>query len=201
MMMKIKYFLVFIFLGVLVSTNSLIGQNYNTKKKAPTKESSKFTEKLWYGGGVNLGFGADEYTSVFSLGLSPMVGYKFTPDFSMGPRVGFSFSNYRFKNQSKIDKIATFDLAGGVFARYKFFNVVFAHVEFDLTRNQYAYYNNLTRQLEKISQNGQDAFVGLGYNSGMGSFGTELYILYNLIADQNTISQPFEFRFGITYKI
>ena len=149
---------------------------------------------------MNLGFGADEFTSVFSLGLSPMVGYKFTPDFSMGPRVGFSFSNYRFKNQSKIDKIATFDLAGGVFARYKFFNVVFAHVEFDLTRNQYAYYNNLTRQLEKISQNGQDAFVGLGYNSGMGSFGTELYILYNLIADQNTISQPFEFRFGITYK-
>ncbi|MBK8844307.1 MAG: hypothetical protein IPO33_16470 [Saprospiraceae bacterium] len=103
-MMKIKYFLVFIFLGVLVCTNPLVGQNYNTKKKAPTKESTKFTEKLWYGGGVNLGFGADEFTSVFSLGLSPMVGYKFTPDFSMGPRVGFSFQTIDLKTNQKLIK-------------------------------------------------------------------------------------------------
>ena len=199
---KLKSILIFIVFTLVINSENVFAQNYNVRRdnEKELKDDLKFKDRLWYGGGVNLGFGSTGYYSVFSFGLSPMVGYKFTSDFSMGPRVGFTFNNYRYRNGSRIDKVATVDLAGGIFARYKFFNVVFAHAEFDLTRYQYPTYNPVTDKLDKITVNGRDALVGLGYNSSMGDFGTELYLMYNLLADENLISQPFEFRFGVTYK-
>lgn len=199
--MKLKSALFLFLFTIVLTAINCSAQNYNVRRESKSiEDDKKFKDRLWYGGGVNLGFGGSGGYSLFSFGLSPMVGYKFTSDFSMGPRVGFTFNNYRYRLGSRIDKLVTVDLAGGIFARYKFFNVVFAHAEFDLTRYQYPIYNQVTDKLDKITVNGRDALIGVGYNSGMGEFGTELYLMYNLLADENIISQPFEFRFGVTYK-
>lgn len=191
---------IFILFIAIVSLNGLEAQNNNSRvnNKSGKKEQVKFTDNLWYGGSINLGFASNAFSSIFSFGLAPMVGYKFTPDFSIGPRVGFTFSNYKFKNGSKVDNIALWDFSEGIFARYKFFNVVFAHVEYDINQKQYAFVDG-SGNLDKLSVNDSDAFVGLGYNSGGGGFGSEIYIMYNLLADDNTLSQPFEFRIGLTY--
>jgi hypothetical protein len=88
-----------------------------------------------------------------------------------------------------------------VFARYKFLKVVFAHAEFNLTQSQKPSIQlSPTGGLQKISINSQNAYAGLGYNSGMGDFGSEIYVLYNFLADDNIVAQKFEIRFGLTYK-
>ncbi len=199
-MLRLNSIFIFIFFTYIFSCHSLDAQNNNSRidNKSNKKEPNKFTDNLWYGGSINLGFASDGFSSVFSFGLAPMVGYKFTPDFSIGPRLGFTFSNYKFKTGAKIENIALLDFSEGVFARYKFFNVVFVHAEYDINQKQEAYFD-LNNNLAKRAINDSDAFVGLGYNSGGGGFGTEIYILYNLLADDNTLSQPFEFRIGLTY--
>lgn len=199
-MLKLNSTTILIFFISILSFHNLEAQNNNSRvnNKSSLKEGGKFSDNLWFGGGINLGFASSANASLFSFGLAPMVGYKFTPDFSIGPRVGFTFSNYKYKFGSKVDNIALFDFSEGLFARYKFFNVVFAHVEYDFTQKQVEDLD-FNGNLIKYSVYGSDAFVGLGYNSGDGGFGTEIYILYNLLAESNTLSQPFEFRIGLTY--
>lgn len=191
-----------VLLLLCLATAALTGQNLNVRKdsKGAAAEDKKFKDRLWYGGGVSLGFASAQNESVFTFGLTPMVGYKVFSEFSIGPRVGFSYTNYRARYSSKVDNIALFEASEGIFARYKFFNVVFAHAEFNFTQSQYPDFNTGINELTKFTVNSQNAYVGLGYNAGSGGFGTELYVLYNFLADENIINQPFDIRFGITYK-
>jgi hypothetical protein len=192
-----------LFLGVAFFAGSINAQNLkvNKGKKATAKQKTVFKDRLWYGGSMVLNYYNQNYYSAFTLGVTPMVGYKVFGEFSVGPRLGLTFTNYRENLGSKVDKLALFETSEGIFARYKFLKVVFAHAEFNLTQSQYPS-NQLspTGGLQKISINSQNAYAGLGYNSGMGDFGSEIYILYNFLADDNIVTQPFEIRFGLTYK-
>lgn len=194
----------FVFLSVLLlssfAANIVAGQNLNVKRgsEGAAAEGKKFKDRLWYGGGINLGFASSQNESVFTFGITPMVGYKIFSEFSLGPRVGFSYTNFRARSSSKVDNVALFEASEGIFARYKFFNVVFAHAEFNFTQSEYPKYD--INEWNKYTINSQNAYVGLGYNAGSGGFGTELYVLYNFLADENIINQPFDIRFGITYK-
>ncbi|MCO5276349.1 MAG: hypothetical protein M9911_00015 [Saprospiraceae bacterium] len=189
--------------GFILLSFSTNAQNLkvNKGKKVTAKQKTTFKDRLWYGGSFVLNYYNQNYYSAFTLGITPMVGYKVFGEFSVGPRLGLTFTNYRENIGSKVDKLALFETSEGLFARYKFLKVVFAHAEFNFTQSQYPS-NQLTPTggLQKISINSQNAYAGLGYNSGMGDFGSEIYILYNFLADDNIVTQPFEIRFGLTYK-
>ena len=68
------------------------------KKKKPTTEKNSeyfdesgqaITDRLWYGADATINFFGGQGRSDFFWGISPMVGYKFTDNFSAGPRISF----------------------------------------------------------------------------------------------------------------
>ena len=97
-------------------------QRRGKKKKKSSKtdqyfDESGFANKLWYGGGVNLGFSGGNNSSSFFFGLSPMLGYKLVDDIvSVGPRAGFQYNHFRVRDFSnEVFKANTLAYNVGVF--------------------------------------------------------------------------------------
>ena len=190
--MKIKYvvaaFMCFTF--VFLVTQDAYSQS-RKKRKRPAKdeyfdESGGFKHKLWYGGGLNLQLSGN----TLLLGVSPMVGYKISDRFSVGPRAAI---NYIEGFSDGTNPRALF-YGFGPFARAKLSEVIFAHVEYEFVG--VSELNNRTIQQFAGTDN---FFIGAGYNSLFGNgWGFEIMLLYNLQEDnQNTI--PLEYRAGINY--
>jgi hypothetical protein len=90
------------------------GQAFAQKSHKKKKKEPDFVSNLWYGGGLLLGFNGINNASIFSLGVSPMVGYKITPAISVGPRVEFILSSYK---QIGYQATSLYDFDAGLFAR------------------------------------------------------------------------------------
>jgi hypothetical protein len=195
-------------LSILVFVLALAFQNdaqaQRTRSDAADKyfdESGNFASRLWYGGGFTLGFSGSNFESIFQLGISPMVGYKITNDFSVGPRFALTYVHYRVDIGINGTQAANFfDYGLGAFARYKVFRSFFAHAEYgfdnEVTNITYDQINDELNTSRRLRNN---ALLGAGYNDGNGVWGYEIALLYNLLHDDNDISLPFDFRFGLTY--
>ncbi len=172
-------------------------------RNAPQIET--FSDHLYYGGGIALSFNGGSGNvsgSVFNIGLSPLVGYKFNKVFSAGPRFDFLYTHGRFQAAANtpVAKFNGFDYGAGVFARAKIGPQFFVHAEYGFINREYPYdYNtNLTEIL--TTRQSQNQFLGgLGYNSG-GILATEIYLLYDFINKSTSTQLPLVYRFGITYK-
>lgn len=150
--------------------------------------------RIWWGGGFALGFSSFNSITTIQLGLSPMVGYKFTDRLSAGPRVSalMSYFSARTFTGPRDNKFAP-TWAGGIFSRYKLISSLFAHAEYELENRAFVVQD--ISGLVVNRNNFNNIYVGGGYNSN----GGEILILYNL----NTVSgfqrtSPFVFRFGFT---
>lgn len=164
-------------------------------------ESQGFTHRLWYGGGVQLGFSGGTFSSIFQIGISPMVGYKFTENLSAGPRLSLLYSHYRqqtgFNTTVRANMI---DYGVGAFARYKVIRGFFVHLEYGADNEEFPTTSVLPNgELETIRQLRNNAYVGVGYNNSAGLWGYDIYILYNTLLAENSPRSPFELRFGVTY--
>ncbi|MEY4134883.1 MAG: hypothetical protein ACOYOO_04955 [Saprospiraceae bacterium] len=158
------------------------------------QESPEFKDRIWWGGGFALGFSTINNITTVQLGLSPMVGYKFTERFSAGPRVSalMSYFSARTFTGPRDNKFAP-TWAGGIFSRYKLPGQLFAHLEYEFENRAFVVQD--IGGLVVNRNNFNNYYIGAGYNSN----GGELLILYNL----NTVSgfqrtSPFVFRFGFT---
>ena len=89
------------------------------RKKKPKPD---FIDKLFWGGNFGLQFGSASFVE-----LSPLVGYKVTPKFSLG--VGATYQYYSIKD--RFYKFETNVFGGRVFARYLFTDYLFAHAEYE----------------------------------------------------------------------
>ncbi len=163
--------------------------------REPLDENTAFKDRLWYGGSFILSFGSFNNTSSFVAGLAPMVGYKITPDFSIGPRVEFLYNYYQLRQFGDTYKFNLFSAGIGPFARYKFFNVIFAHAEYQLDFIQQPFFDANFNPI-KVTATNSNFFAGLGYNAG----GGEILVLYNFLATQNSLARPISFRFGFTFR-
>lgn len=175
-------------------------RDYKSSKDKKKSNDGSFKDHLWYGGSFGLGFSGGNGASVFSVGLSPMVGYKIWGPLSLGPRLGFQYSSYKVQGFKAANLFA---FEPGVFARSKIFGPVFAHVEAANQWTQYvAGYDINTSKPIKESVQYLNQYVGLGYNNGDGGVGTELLVLYNVAAanDINYPYSPWDLRFGLTWK-
>ncbi len=180
-------------------------QAFAQKKKSSDKanaeyfdESGSFVSRLWFGGGFTLGYAGNQFESLFQLGISPMVGYKVTNNFSIGPRINLQYESYRIDTGNGVAKANPLTFGGGVFSRYKVIPALFAHVEYELASEVlYSYAGGTDLQTTRIQQN--NMYLGLGYTSTGSMFGYEIALLYNINAPENTIQQPFDIRFGFNY--
>ncbi|MBK8506811.1 MAG: hypothetical protein IPL46_34320 [Saprospiraceae bacterium] len=162
-----------------------------------SKKNTELASKLWYGGGVGLGFQSFAEQSSFLFALFPMAGYKITNSISVGPRIGLSYQYLKTRGfDGKIYKFNPLELSGAVFSRAKLFNPIFAHVEFEVANEKRPVYNGAG--IPSIGSSIENNFyIGAGYNSG-GKVGSEIYVLYNVLEDESSLDVPFIIRGGIT---
>ncbi|NUN99995.1 MAG: hypothetical protein HUU01_05205 [Saprospiraceae bacterium] len=180
-------------------------QAFAQKKKKSDKdnaeyfdESGSFMTRVWFGGGFTLGFAGNNFESLFQVGISPMAGYKITDNFSIGPRLSLQYESYRIDTGNGIAKANPLIFGGGVFTRYKFIPALFAHVEYELASDvRYIYGGGTNLETLRIQRN--NLYLGLGYTSTGSLLGYEISLLYNVNADENTLQQPFDIRFGLNY--
>jgi len=146
-----KKYLIFSFLVVFfmsafsVDMSAQRRSKKKKKKKTTTNRKSEYfderggdiKDRLWYGADVNLNFAANNQTSGFLIGISPMVGYEITENFSVGPRL--SIANGIFKQSFGAQDITLNQLnfGGGIFARHKFLQQYFVHAEYSLLSEEF----------------------------------------------------------------
>ncbi len=199
--------------AMLFITESAFAQRRGTSKqqtekkeqsKKETKEATGFASRLWYGGGVGLGLS----NSSFNFGLSPMVGYKLTENFSAGVRLPLSYDYFKVRGtDNSVATYSNIDYGAGAFTRYKFFRNIFAHAEYDriwsktpATQNGFLLIDpdNPGKLLKEKLQ--KDEFhLGLGYSSGE-RIGYEISVLYNVLEDPQSNNIPWSIRAGFNYK-
>ncbi|MEM7574538.1 MAG: hypothetical protein AAF433_16660 [Bacteroidota bacterium] len=155
---------------------------------------------LWYGGGFQLGFSSNSFESIFQIGLSPMVGYKVTPWFSVGPRGSILYNAYSFDVGNDRENSNFFTYSGGVFARAKAFQQFFAHAEYNL-ENDVIGLNPTT--FDPIRRTRGVPYIGAGFVQGGGGFqggggvGFEIMILFPLVEREFINDSPYIIRSGI----
>lgn len=174
------------------------------KGKKSKKEETPWKDKLWYGGGINLGFSSFNGSNAFGFGVSPMVGYKFYGPFSAGPRVSVFFTSQKFQGYKALN---LFNTEAGVFLRARVFRGFFLQGE---VVNQWVQdpgvlidQNGNVVDFVKISSQRPTQYIGAGYNfaNGQGGPGSEIGIFYNvaLANDINASQAPWDYRFAFTW--
>jgi hypothetical protein len=74
---------------------------------------------LYYGGSVTLSF-----AGATRIGVFPLVGYRLTPQFSLGAKVGYEYVNYNEFNAH--------NYGAGAFARYRVVPQLYLHGEYQM---------------------------------------------------------------------
>ena len=184
-------------IAILFFTIAFSGKTF--AQQAQRSSSKSFGDHLWYGGNIGVGFQSFNNSSSFFFGLYPMVGYKITDDFSIGPRLGVLYQYLRIRGlDTRIYNFHPIELSGGIFARYKFSEHIFAHSEFEIV-NERRFTFTPTGAATTFSELEENIYFGLGYTSG-GKNAYEILVLYDFLADQNLLENPISFRGGFTYK-
>ena len=76
--------------------------------------------KWYYGGNIGFSF----WNNYTYLGIYPLVGYKITPQFSVGAKIGYSYINY------KDTDFDSHNYGGSIFTRYRIIPQIYLHGEF-----------------------------------------------------------------------
>lgn len=149
--------------------------------------------KFYYGGGLSFGAGTNSYGYRYSyITLLPLMGYRVTPDFSVGS--GVNWQHYSYPDNS-----TSYDQYGiSPFMRYNF-NQLFFQTEYDILSSPY-YDSYGTLQSRKIynrllfgigfTQRFSD--TGRGAISAMGMYD----VLYKL---PSAFTSPVVFRVFVTF--
>lgn len=186
-------------IGLLLVSHMALAQRVQGSDEPVTegkKEAAPLKSKLWYGGGIQLGFNSYFGSNVFSFGLSPMVGYKIIEQLSIGPRVEMTYASVK---QSGFKAVGLFDVDAGVFLRFRVFRGLFLQGELS---NEW-YQEALSGSEEKIKSQRFNQRLGAGWNfsNGEGGGGSEIGVFYNfaIANDVTTYENPLGYRFGFTW--
>jgi len=76
--------------------------------------------KVYYGGNIGFRF----WNNYFYLGIYPLVGYKVTPKFSIGGKLGYAY--YSYNNTD----VSSHNYGGSIFTRYRVVPQFYLHGEF-----------------------------------------------------------------------
>jgi hypothetical protein len=146
----------------------------DNKENTPQKYNLK--SHLYFGGGFGLQFG---YMTLIEV--SPLVGYKITPKFSIGLSPTYKYYKYNDYYGQNLD-LKTNVWGGSIFSRYSIFENVFAHVEYETLL-----YNTQTPGFPEAKQQYNSFFVGGGYNQRIGgNSGMYILVLWNLNDSYNS---------------
>ncbi len=183
--------------AMCMAAQPAMAQFVEKKNKSAKKEAPSFASRLWYGGGINLGFQSYYGQSAFGIGVSPMVGYKIYGPFSAGPRLSVFYQSVKFRG---VKALNLFDTEAGAFVRAKVFRGLFLQGEVSQLWYQQPYTDGVN--FITVRQQRGNQYAGIGYNFGSGQGGgSEISVMYNFaIANDPYVEEsPFDIRFGFTW--
>ena len=164
-------------------------------------------QQLWYGGGFTLGFSGNQIRRTFTIGVSPMIGYKVFENFSLGPKGSILFNSLRGETISgEVVKANPLAWSAGVFSRYKVFPAIFLQVEYEFEDAAFTVLDGFGFPVRDadggmriVRQSQNNFYIGGGYHSSAGIWGYEIVLLYNLNEREDVVDLPIDLRFGINY--
>ena len=170
--------------------------DYYNSRQPTTQRPARFSDNLWYGAGAQLGFSASNRTSIFFIGVSPIVGYKLNNFLSVGPRGSFVYNRYTDDFLGIKDGYVTWEL--GAFTRANIFRGFFAHAEYSFVNEAFSFDQNTG---EVIRTTRAIPFIGGGLSQGGGpaQMGFEILILFRITQADRLGDSPFQFRTGLNY--
>ena len=167
----------FLFSSVYAEDNSL---TESTTSSSQTTQPPSAESKWYYGGTVGFSFWND-YTYI---GIYPLVGYKVTPKFSIGGKIGYSYYNYHDTD------LSTDNYGGSVFTRYRVIPQFYLHGEFVYFSYEQQTYDRAN--MEYVTERNWVPFIllggGLSQNIGQNVW-AYVEILFDVLQDENS---PYE---------
>lgn len=183
------------------------GKPLEEKKNNREEEDKGFNpNNMIFGGGFNFGIGG----GVTNIGVSPIIGYRFTERFSAGVGLGYqylSIKNYAsYINSSGAVESYTLKssiYSGSLWARYVIWQNLFLHVEPEMIywkRVNSVSYDAVNGKLIENKENllVPRVLVGGGIRQPISDRVSFLMLgLYDIIQDPNSPYNGFDIRFGI----
>lgn len=172
--------------------------DYYSDKRPANQADDDFRSRLWYGTGAQLQFQGGNNSSVFQIGLSPILGYKINNFLSFGPRGSVLYNSFRFQNGTPDpDKFNFVTWEAGLFARAQVINPFFVHVEYSLINEADRFDAN--GEIARITRAIPFAGAGISQGGGPGAAGFEILVLFRLSSTDRLNDSPFQFRTGLNY--
>lgn len=145
------------------------------RKPVPSAEEQTIKDKLYLGGNAGLNF----FGRTFFVDVSPIVGFKITEKFSVGPGVVYQYVSSRNLSYSN------YGLKG--FARFLFVPSLFAHVEHEILNVPVLGYSPTGKLAVERRLHVSSTFVGAGYRQHVSErFALDTIVLFNLQPNELT---------------
>jgi hypothetical protein len=135
--------------------------------------------KVYYGGNVGFSF----WNNYFYLGIYPLVGYKITPKFSVGGKLG-----YAYISDSSVDpSFNTHNYGGSIFTRYRVVPQFYLHGEVVYFSYERQTFNFANQQLEKERVWVPFILLGGGFSQMVSpNVWVFVEVLFDVLRDQNS---------------
>jgi hypothetical protein len=187
-MKKTTFLPAILLIFILLVINNLNGQVSNEKDRKWI-----LSDRVFFGGNFGLQFG-----SVTIIDVSPLIGYKVTPKFSIGATLSYRYyaeSKYHFKSSM---------YGGSIFSRLSIFQNLFGQAEIEgLNFDEYIAKVD-TAGNHSIEKTGRiwvgNFLVGGGWSQPLGERGAfNIVVLWNLNETSNSPYQNPIIRMGFTF--
>ncbi len=187
----IRLLILTVFIASLYQPKTLFSQ-INPEVKHKNQPTLSPSDRIFFGGDLGIQFG-----TVTIINVSPLVGYRITPDLAAG--IGIT---YQYYNDKRFDPDFSTSIYGGrIFGRYYILDNLFAHTEYEVL-NYDAVFVDGTGSLFQDRITANNIYVGGGYRQPLGGKANlELMILYNINESAQSLYENPIIRMGITVGI
>lgn len=183
--MKLKSAFIVICLSLSICLASAQYRAPQSNSANRPNSSSNFRDNIYFGGGGS--FNAQQ--NYLNIGITPIIGYKITNEFSAGVQLTYQFV--------KIFETKIKNYGGGPFLRYNVTEKFFGYTEYEYLNFGFVGPQGIER-LDFYSW-----FVGIGYSEPVGDrVSFNITALYNVLygdGSNSPYASPFVFRAGVVF--
>ena len=139
-MKKLLLILIIIPIGFTFASNPWDKIATETNDSVKTEQTRPTQSRWYYGGNIGLSF----WNNYTYLGIFPLVGYKVSPKFSVGGKLG-----YAYYSQNNSD-FSSHNYGGSIFTRYRVVPQFYLHGEFAYWSYERQTFVNLQSGTERV---------------------------------------------------
>jgi len=163
-------------------------QSKEPKYSTPPQEKGSFVKRLYFGGYFGLQFGT--YTSI---DVSPLIGYRVTPDFNVGIGVIYNYTSFDYGGT--IGQHGYSSWGGRLTANYTLFDLITLGAEYQYRTVEL--YNVFEQSFENQGVN--VLFLGAGVRQQVGR-NAHMFIMayYDVLQEQYSPYPNVVFRIGVS---